>query len=225
MDQVRPFGDKRVLAFCAFCGAAPTTRDHCPSKFLLDEPFPENLPVVQSCSDCNSKFSIDEEYLGCLLACVLAGSTELDAIARPKIRAALERNPRLRDRLASACSTSGSSVQFAPEIDRINAVMTKLAQGHAVYELHEVVPRVPDTLVVKPLLLMTTSERLVFESPEPPVIWPEVGSRALQRAFRDGDGWLIVQPNTYRYHAMQGEGIEIRIVVGEYLAAYAQWRD
>ena len=72
---------------------------------------------------------------------------------------------------------------------------------------------------------MKTSERLVFESPEPPNIWPEVGSRALQRTFRGGGGWLIVQPNTYRYHAMQGEGIEIRIVVGEYLAAYAQWRD
>ncbi len=31
--------------------------------------------AASACRKCNNDFSIDEEYLGCLLECVIAGST------------------------------------------------------------------------------------------------------------------------------------------------------
>jgi hypothetical protein len=46
MEQLPNFGDQRTLAYCAFCGGETGTRDHCPSRIFLDQPFPDNLPVV-----------------------------------------------------------------------------------------------------------------------------------------------------------------------------------
>jgi hypothetical protein len=76
MLQTRTYGDERQLAFCAFCGGPTGTRDLCPSRVLLDEPYPENLPVVPACVACNTRFSPDEQYLACLVSCVVAGSTD-----------------------------------------------------------------------------------------------------------------------------------------------------
>lgn len=54
MKQIQPTGDDRVLAGCVYCGAFPDTRDHVPSRMLLDKPFPGKLPVVPCCSSCNN---------------------------------------------------------------------------------------------------------------------------------------------------------------------------
>src|SRR5690242_14029536 len=59
--------DERHLAFCAFCGDAPGTRDHVPPRVFLDKPYPDNVPVVGSCFECNNGASLDEEYVACLL--------------------------------------------------------------------------------------------------------------------------------------------------------------
>jgi hypothetical protein len=61
MRQLRTFGDERELCLYAYCEGVPETRDHVPSRVLLDEPYPENLPVVPACKSCNSGFSADEE--------------------------------------------------------------------------------------------------------------------------------------------------------------------
>jgi hypothetical protein len=63
--------DNRLIGVCVFCGGHPDTRDHAPSKVFLDEPFPEDLAVVEACAECNRSFSIDEEYLACFLEAVL----------------------------------------------------------------------------------------------------------------------------------------------------------
>ena len=117
-----PFhGDERQLAFCALCGGGTGTRDHCPSRVLLDEPYPDNLPVVPACSPCNSRFSADEQYLACLISCVLAGSTDPALITPPKIRRILSGHrhyehvsnraaPNLRDRSFSSPSISVSGL-------------------------------------------------------------------------------------------------------------------
>jgi hypothetical protein len=133
MQHLETFGDERQLAHCSFCGGETGTRDHCPSRVLLDEPFPENLPVVPACEKCNSGFSADEEYLACFLGCVLAGSTEEAKIGREKVRKILAKKPALKSRLAAARSVNDGTTIWQPEIKRLHAVITKLAQGHALY--------------------------------------------------------------------------------------------
>lgn len=229
MKYLSTYGDQRQLAYCAFCGGSTGTRDHCPSKIFLDTPYPENLPVVPACSPCNQSFSADEEYLACFISCVIAGSTKPDDISREKIAGILADKPALRARIEQSRTSSPSGTLFNPEMRRITAVMKKLSQGHALYELHEPCPRPPTEILIRPLSIMNDSDRLEFESPTSTSLsaCPEVGSRALQRlVLEDGEikiGWLEVQPERYRFRASIADGIEIRIVIHEYLSAVLHW--
>lgn len=73
MDPRHLFIDERHTGMCVYCGSPPDTRDHVPSKVLLDEPYPPELPVVGACEKCSSSFSLDEQYLACFLDCVIHG--------------------------------------------------------------------------------------------------------------------------------------------------------
>jgi len=226
VEHIEVFGDKRELSFCAFCAGEITTRDHCPSRVLLDEPYPNHLPQVPACQPCNEGFSLDEEYFACLLACVLAGSTDPKSVRREKVRRILERKPSLAARLDAACVREGDSVAFSVEDARIQNVVTKLAQGHSLYELHEHCLGTPNLIMIQPLLTMTDAERERFEAPTPSSLWPEIGSRAMHRLVVSGEDvhdWIIVQPDTYRYLAEAGEYKTIRIVIQEYLACRIEW--
>lgn len=228
MQQLRNYGDQRTLAFCVFCGGDTSTRDHCPSKVFLDEPYPENLPVVPACQACNSGFSTSEEYLACLISCVVAGSTDPGLLPREKTRRILREKPLLRAMLEQARSQADGKITFALDQKRISAVLIKLAKGHALYELHESCVQAPDKFNYAPIELLSTEQREYFENPEVSSVWPEVGSRAMQRLLVAGadvssSGWIDVQPGRYRYHASIGNGIEVRIVIHEYLACLAQW--
>ena len=63
MKQYDVSVDSRIAGICIYCGGIAKTRDHVPSKAFLDKPYPENIPVVPCCSECNNKFSKDEEYV------------------------------------------------------------------------------------------------------------------------------------------------------------------
>ncbi len=229
MDQLSNYGDKRTLAYCAFCSGETGTRDHCPSRVFLDEPYPKNLPVVPACSKCNAGFSLDEEYFACFISCVIAGTTNPDEIPREKTKRLLAEKPLLRARIDKARAVSNGRTVFQPEHDRISGVVIKLAQGHALFELHESCARRPDNFACVPLELMGEQERFEFENPQGSEVWPEVGSRAMQRLVELGpgtqrSGWLEVQPDRYRYHASIGSGIEIRIVIHEYIGCLVWWK-
>lgn len=226
MKQLPNYGDRRTLAFCAFCGSETGTRDHCPSRVFLDEPYPENLPIVPACFACNSGFSEDEEYFACLLSCVIAGSTDPEAIHREKTKRILKEKPFLRARIEQTRSVLDGTTIFTPECKRVSAIVTKLAQGHALYELNESYAHSPDEVNYLPLALMNSEQRESFETPVSADVWPEVGSRAMQRLligidFRDG--WLDVQPGRYRYHTSYSNGVDVRIVIHEYLACHVHW--
>ena len=228
MQQLPCYGDERVAAYCAFCGGATGTRDHCPSRILLDDPLPENLPVVPACAACNSSFSSHEEYFACLVSCALAGSTEPENMHRAKTKRILKEKPLLRAKIENSRSVSQSGVLFVPEQERVLAVVTKLAQGHALHELHVSCARKPDEVRCIPLSLLTQAQRESFEQPEFANGWPEVGSRAMQRMLIVGNDvtpgeWITVQPARYRYHASQIGGVEVRIVIHEYLACHVHW--
>lgn len=225
MLNIPSYSDERFLMSCAFCGGSTGTRDHCPSRVFLDEPYPTDLPVVPACAECNNGFSKDEEYLACLISCTLVGSTDPDLVEREKTRRILRAKPALRARLEQGRRTTASGVQFLPETDRVLSVIGKLARGHVLHELGESCHEAPTEIVVRPLCTLTEEETTWFECPGVAPMWPEVGSRAMQRIAMNGGvaPWVCVQEDRYRFHANASASVELRIVLHEYLAAYCRW--
>ena len=211
-----------------------------PSKVLLDSPFPENLPVVGSCLECNHGFSKDEEYLACLMQALIDGTTDPAMMSRKRIRASLERSPPLRARIDAALKLTPG-----PELDaeraRITKVLLKLARGHAAFELSRAFTQEPSMFWWSPLSQLSAEALNSFEDIVHSGPLGEVGSRNSQRlmvmqlTLRGPDGslvqqgflandWVDVQDERYRYFACEAGGkAQIRIVVGEYLACYASW--
>lgn len=229
MQQLRCYGDDRNKGFCVHCGGPNETVDHVPSKVLLDEPYPENLMAASACRQCNNDFSIDEEYLACLLECVIAGSTTPDQLHRPKIARILRGNSSLLARLQCARMDGAEGPVWAAENDRVSRVVLKLARCHAAFELNEPQLHDPSHLEIKPLPLMTEDEREAFECDSDALdVWPEVGSRAMQRVLvADTDafveGWVTVQEGNYRFRTSQANGLTVKIVLREYLGCEIIW--
>lgn len=165
MDSKHLFVDERLKGICVYCGDRPDTRDHVPSRGFLDDPLPENLPVVEACRECNSRVSLDEEYLACLLECVMSGTTEAVVLTREKIKRALSRNPRLTAQL-EACRYYDlfGHPWWQPDEARVRNVVLELARGHAAYELSEFLGDEPDVITVGVLPAMSEEDRLEFET-------------------------------------------------------------
>jgi hypothetical protein len=227
MEPLDSFADARLVANCIHCGGATETRDHCPSRVLLDEPHPDSLPYLPACAACNRGFSLDEEYFACLVECARTGS--VDAVTRPKVRRIFEHSPALAARITQARSiTESGETWFALEQNRVGNVVLKLARGHAAYELSEPQYEKPAHVMITPLHLLTPTARDHFETPPATSVWPEVGSRAMQRmavAFSVPgiSPWVSVQVDRYRYLAVAEDTILIRVVVSEYLACEVIW--
>ena len=229
MQQLRCYGDDRNKGFCVHCGEPSETVDHVPSRVLLDEPYPENLMAAPACRKCNNVFSIDEEYLACLLECVIAGDTATDKLRRAKIARILQRNSSLLARLQQARTDSMQGTVWTVECERVNRIVLKLARCHAAFELNEPQLHEPSHLGAKPLPLMTGEERKAFERDDDTFdIFPEVGSRAMQRVLITGSdtfagGWLTVQEGNYRFRTSQASGLTVKIVLREYLGCEVVW--
>ena len=230
MDPRQLFMDERLTGYCVLCGGPSDTRDHVPPKVFLDEPYPQELPVVGACNECNAGASLDEEYLACFLECVICGTTDPLGVNREKVRRILENRPRLRERIAKAENRDGTDNQvWMPEVDRVQRVILKLARGHAAYELYPHLEE-PSDIDVVPLVAMSERDRIAFETWMSGLfqLWPELGSRAFMRALgkspdkRETEGeWIIVQPGRYRYAVL--EGTVVQIVLSEYLACRVGW--
>ena len=78
MKQIYHFSDQLGSVDCLPCPEnnhdRRYSRDHVPSKALLNPPYPENLMGVGMCQECNSGFAKDEEYFTAFLASVISGS-------------------------------------------------------------------------------------------------------------------------------------------------------
>ena len=229
MDPRKLFIDDRMTGYCVYCGGNPNTRDHVPSRVLLDEPFPGNLPVVDCCDTCNTGFSLDEQYLACFIDCVIAGSTNSGDVARIKVARILTETPALAKRIASAEMKGFADQQiWKPENDRIDAVILKLARGHAAYELGVLQLNEPSSISCLPLPVMSDADVEHFLSPQETPFWHEIGSRAFIRASKHfpevrADLWQIVQPSRYQYLVSQADGLFVKILLSEYLACEVRW--
>lgn len=238
MDQMRNFGDDRMTAGCVYCGGPNESREHVPSRVLLDEPFPENLPVVPACRNCNQSFSRDELYLACLIECARGGTVGPGRLGRPKVSRLLREHPNVCAKLAHECSKDlFGSVAFSPDWAAVQRVLTKLAQGHVLFEMNELVREAPREVRSVPLFQLSAGTRTAFEEPEQKGLaggefihapWPEVGSRAMQRLLVTNgkvarEGWVEVQAERYRYLVLSDAGPVVRMVLSEYLAAEVAW--
>ncbi|WP_374652296.1 hypothetical protein [Dongia sp.] len=232
MKKLPNFGDERQVGFCVHCGGPTETQDHAPSKVFLDLPYPLTRPTVPSCTICNNGFSADEEYVACFIECVVRGTTDPDILDRDKVAKALRRNGSLRGRIERAKREAetlggGRIITWHPEEDPFRRVALKLARCHAAYELNEPQLSEPDHMLVAPLPTLNDLQREHFETPPDTGVWPEVGSRAMQRlVIADGaysEGWVLVQDERYRYMTVGAGSIMVRGVFSEYLAYEVIW--
>lgn len=208
MKQRDNIGDKNKIGVCIYCGSMDKilTREHSPSKVLLNEPFPENLPITYSCRDCNSSFSSDEEYFACILECIKCGTVEISKLKRRKIQDILTKNKKLYNLIIN--SYNENSKTFLVDYNKLYNVVLKLAKGHLSFEMNENSVGFSDYFQFRLLTDMNkddlvnfeqqipvvnnfceisriTKELLIYESPysDPFIVYP----------------WHIVQDGQYRY--------------------------
>jgi hypothetical protein len=235
VDQIEDFVDERQKAWCIHCGGSiallATSRDHVPSRSLLVEPYPANLPVVQICKACNTGFSFDEEYLAAFLGAVLTGSTDPERQASNSAARILKRNVKLKakiDRARSEYVTLGGETRIIcrPERNRIDRIVLKNARGHAFYEFGEPMLEPPAHVWSAPLVSLSASQRADFQNMDQGAGWPEVSSRMLTRVLTGqdlADDWVVVQDGVYRYAVAQRGTLLVRSVLFEYLSTEVYW--
>lgn len=215
---------------CCYCGEKSETRDHVPSKVLLDDPFPENLPVVPCCLECNQNFSLDEEYFACIIECAFHGTTQIDKLGRDKIKRILSQKISLHKMLTESMTEVEGQIYFKTDEARISNVVLKLARGHAKFENSEMQWGKPVRVWIKPIEVMSQLEIDTFFSIPEQTSLPEVGSRALQRVMINSAGniqqyWIPVQQDNYRYCiSHDSDGLRVKIIIWEYLACEIIWR-
>ncbi|MBT1063988.1 hypothetical protein KJY73_10410 [Bowmanella sp. Y26] len=241
MNQLECYADERLINGCIYCGARADTRDHVPSRILLESPYPENLPTVAACKACNQGFSKDEQYLVCLVESVIVGSTEPEKIKRPSVARAMERSEALRTRIESQKYFANERIIFNPEEERVRKVMLKLARGHSAFELSQPCRDEPDYFWCGPLEMLTIEQQQDFMAAHVQQLYGEIGSRNMQRmipaevTFKSESGflekrkvlvndWIGVQEERYSYLAIDDlSGVTVRILVSNYLACEVVW--
>lgn len=227
---------------CMHCNtsldATETTREHVPSKCLLQKPYPAEMVTLEACRTCNEAFSRDEEYFKAFLWAVLAGSTDPEEQKADEVGRTLRRNSKLRERIENSRTERAvagtTTAVFAPEMDRVKRVVVKNARGHALYELDRPMPSEPDLFLAVPLESLTPHQRHDFETTGEGTGlqgWSEIGTRMFQRqcgvACSDMMGlWIVVQNDVYRYLVVDDgdESLLVQSVVQEYLATRVCWR-
>ncbi|KEY99813.1 hypothetical protein AI27_00930 [Sphingomonas sp. BHC-A] len=228
MKRVECYGDSRILNGCFHCGAGADTVDHAPPKILLDKPYPDEMIVVPSCYACNNSASLDESWLACVVECVVTGEVEPERVSRPAIAKILAHSPALAASMLAIRTIDETGTTFSPDMDRVRRIVTKVARAHAAYELHEHFEHEPASVEVFPLIHLSEEALQEFESMGGGfAMWPEVGSRAMQRLLEgypgDRPGWVVVQKGRYRYMAGVEDGRVVRMVLSEYLGCKVVW--
>jgi hypothetical protein len=196
MQHRDTYADERLLDYCIYCGDTPDTKEHVPSKSLLNTPYPENLHIVGACKKCNNGFSFAERYFSNLLK---------------KIKSHENKS------LDETCLNVDKLL--------IKKVVVKICQGHAAFELSEVFLGSPSKILANPLIQMTNGQRAIFESPIRNTLLPEVGSRFMIDALSNGgiSPWVVVQDRQYRFMTGISDTITVKAIISEYLACEVVW--
>lgn len=231
MRQIKTFSDERYEYNCSYCGGETGTRDHIPSKVFLDEPYPENLPVVPACDICNQDFSLHEEYIACLIESAKGGTTEIDKLKREKIKRIFKQKPLLQKRIEESKFEENGIIYFKAEEERLRKVIVKLVKGHAKFEYSQPQFEEPQHLWANALGSLTQEQLNDFLSVKKSAIdkVPEIGSRAFHRVliseqFIVQEKWIEVQERNYSYLTEDlGDSIRVKLIIRMFLAVEAIW--
>ncbi len=187
---------------CIFCGDKAETKDHIPSKNLLEKPYPNNLFTVPSCKRCNNSFSSDEEYFLNVLSEISANQTLLSKKAENGSIFRARENSRGLKALIQNSFVGGEdgSVYFQANLQRINRVIEKNAAG--LYFLkYKVAPQLhnfkctgfyPYTVIdLRPseVILLTHSEKFIPKK------------------------WTIVQKNVFSYIIVRNQILRNKLIM------------
>lgn len=222
------YADDRLNNCCAYCGDFAETEDHVPSRCFLDEPYPQNMPVVPCCHKCNHVFSLDEEYVSCFIDCMKENTADPNKIQREKTRNTLLHSSKLQERIASQIKEFGGMTIFDYEKDRFERVIHKLAFGHLAYENDMLLWDSSCNISMWLFPEMSYSQKQLFFKPYFGDILPEVGSRNLLNnnvlISRNNEEciflskWITVQENRYSY-CVSPESNRVKFIIADYLAA------
>jgi len=213
-------------------GNVESNLDHVPSKSILDRPFPNDLPTVRICKSCNTSFSNDEEYFIAFLGSVLAGSADPDQQVVARSEKILGSNYRLQDEIESQLqivkdADGNDQITFVPDMAKIQNVVVKNARGHVLFEHGQPAEGEPARVAIQPIPTLSPDMLSNFETIDYGAGWPEVGSRLMQRLVSGedmrSDGWVVVQPNVYRFAVTDQGQFIVRTVIREYLATEVAW--
>lgn len=225
LDPKKLFFDGRLKGVCIYCGAMADTRDHVPSRILLDHPYPSNMNIVPACNLCNNRFSRDEAYLACIIDCAQSGG--LVEVKRKKVRDLLDSNVSLASKIHNQTVISLEGQRLLPEMNRVSNVIVKIARGHLYYECSEIFLHEPSYLMIKPFHSMSEIEIKEYGKCHRVRIFPEIGSRAFVKHFASqklgiSHDWEVVQVGRYRF-MVDYSNITIKFVLSEYLACEVGW--
>lgn len=218
MKHYNDFSDSRHNNGCIFCSKQPDSREHIPARTFLNKPYPANLHVLPVCKTCNNKLSLDEEYVS-FLVCYLKNleSSNLDEYL-DRFTHVDELETRILRGLKSDETDKDSIATISLETERIKNVLNKYAFAHFCFERGEH-PDGEATHVNFAFLNQMSDEQInLFNKISCGGIWPEVGSRLLQRIAANGDSWMVVQDGEYRYYVSPNEPY-VRIAIKEFLFA------
>ena len=225
------YADDRLNNCCAYCGSFAETEDHVPSRCFLDQPYPQNMPIVPCCHKCNYEFSIDEEYVSCFIDCMKENTVDPHKIQREKTRKTLLHSPKLQERIASQIIDFGGVAIYDYEKDRFKRVMYKLAFGHLAYENSALLWDSKYNISMWLLQEMSDLQKQLFLKPYIGDILPEVGSRSLLNNIvlipKNNEvcsclsQWIPVQENRYSY-CVSPDGNNVKFVIADLFAVEVQ---
>jgi hypothetical protein len=188
---------------------------------FLDQPYPENLPVVGSCRACNEGSSLDEEYVACLLEVAACGSADPYTMMRTRIARKLMDNAPLLARLRNSFIAEG---MLEPDYERVDRVLEKMGRGLCAYETGVTTGGMSAAVEYVPIATLTPEDCERFREVSAPQLLPEVGSRMMFRVLvANGrpfvNQWQEVQPGRFSYAVeVSSEHTLVKMAVRDYLA-------
>lgn len=125
---------RKNTTFCIYCGKEANTREHSPSKVFLRKPFPDNLPVLPACKNCNNSFSNDELYSEVYIDSLKYLSGYSDNLSNDN-----------KERIFKSTAFYDAQCDLKEYLDtgkitrnkKLEKILIKLSICHAVYELCE----------------------------------------------------------------------------------------
>lgn len=233
MIQINPQNDVRYDNICCYCQKPFTdnkTKDHIPSKVLLDEPYPTNLPIAFCCYDCNQSFSTDEEYFACIIEYLVAGTKNAEMIQREKIRNILNKKKHLKNKIEDNIVDNGGKLTINFPESLLEKVLKKIIFGHLSYELSNPYIHNPDYIELNTIDNFTELEFQEFISECTMDIAPEIGTRASLTHIvineKPISTWKIVQKNNYQYKLDVSENeITLKVIIRNKIYLLARWNN